>query len=413
MSKLSRYILVLITIISTMVAIPGLYWLAFEKPISGPSIFYSCVTKDFVVRRYDSGKSKYSNLKGDVVYTRTQYEQKLPLMYVRQLIISGIMPDTLNGVPLDIHIINQNRSFFRLKPKDIDAPAPGLYPMFESQSGRANLEMPQDFFRIKSRMEFINAENNSIEENKSVVFTQALEKKGFTFPSKMIEGIPSTRKSCDEGYFVVDAKDNLFHIKMIKGDPYVKKVNVPEGLKFKKIACVDFSDKKFYNYLISENNDIYILTQDDYMLIKLPLDGYDPQKEELRIFGNLFNYNAIFLGKDHLRIQVLNKQYQRVDQYSEKWPDRSQRIEGEVASYLFPAEISLSEWNSLYNKFYFKKTAGYRWLILNLLLIIVYVIILRKREIDLKKGIIDYIIIGVTGIFGFIAVNFFPNKFFD
>jgi len=334
-------------------------------------------------------------------------------MYVRQLIIDGTMPDTIKGVALDMHVINLNRSFFRLKPRDIFAPSPGLYPLFESQSGRANLEMPEDFFRIQSRMEFVNAASNKVEKYKSIVFTKALKKQGFTFPSKMIEGIPTTRKSCDEGYFVIDAKDQLFHIKMIKGSPFVKKVDLPQGILFKKISCVDFRDKKYYNYLISDKNNIYILTQGDYKLIKLPIDGYDPANEELRIFGDLFNYTAYFIGKDHINIQVLNKEYQKIDEYKESWPSRSQRIEGKVASFLFPAELSLSAWNNSYNKFYFERTKGFNWIYLNLLLIVVYILILRKRKADLKTGIIDYIIIGFTGIFGFIAVNFFQNKFFE
>ena len=413
MKKISRYILVLITIISTMVVLPGLYWLAFETPTHSPYLFYSCINNGFVVQRYKAGKRSYSDLKGHRYASRSEFEQKLPLLYIRQLLVSGKMPDSIHGVEINIHKVNRNRSFFRLRPKDISAPQPGLYPMFESQSGRINLEMPKDFFRIKSRMEFINAKTNKVEEAKSNLFTSALQRYGFAFPSKMIAGIPTTRKSCDEGYFVVDAHNELFHVKMVRARPYVKKIKLPEGLKFQYIACVDFSDKKYYNYLISDKNEIYILTQDDYKIIKFPVNGYNPKREELRIFGDLFNYSVYMVGKDHLKIVVLNKQYQKVDEYQESWPNRSQRIEGKVFSYIFPAQLSLSKWYSNFNKFYFERTGGFHWIFLNILLIIIYFFILRKRKIKPKKGIIDFILIAITGIFGFIGVLCFPNKFYD
>ncbi len=395
-----------------MVALPGLYWLAFEKPNRAPYLFYSCINNGFVVQRHQNGKLVFSDLKGHK-YTRSQYEQKLPLLYIRQLLVSGKMPDTIHGVEIDIRKVNKNRSFFRLRPKDILSPAPGLYPMFESQSGRVTLEMPKDFFRIKSRMEFVNAKTNRVEEAKSRLFTNALQHYGFAFPSKMIAGIPTTRKSCDEGYFVVDAQNHFFHVKMVRGKPYVKRIKLPQGLTFKYIACVDFKDKKYYNYLISSKNNIYILTQDDYSLIKFPVEGYHPEREELRIFGDLFNYSIYLVGKDHVKIVVLNKKYQKVDQHTETWPGRWQRTEGRVFGYLFPAELSLKKWYSNYVKFYFKITPGFHWIFLNLLLLVIYFFILRKKKMALKKGIIDLIIIGITGIFGFIGVNFFPNKFYD
>lgn len=412
MKKISRYILVLITIVSTMAALPGLYWLAFQKPTRAPYMFYSCINNGFVVQRHENEKLVFSDLKGDK-YTRSEFEQKLPLLYIRQLLVSEKMPDSIHGVEVDIHKVNKNRSFFRLRPKDISSPKPGLYPMFESQSGRINLEMPKDFFRIKLRMEFINAKTNKVEEDKSNLFTSALQKYGFAFPAKMIAGIPTTRKSCDEGYFVVDAQNHFFHVKMAMGKPYVKRIKLPDNLKFKYIACVDFSDKKYYNYLISDKNEIYILTQDDYSIIKFPVEGYNPEREELRIFGDLFNYSIYLVGKDHIKIVVLNKQYQKVDEYQEIWPGRTQRTEGKVFGYIFPAEISLNKWYSNYNKFYFDKTPGFRWIGLNLLLLIIYFFILRKRKIKPEKGIIDFILIGITGIFGFIGVLCFPNKFYE
>lgn len=411
MKKISRYILVFIAILASAVALPQLYWLAFEKPIHAPFVMYSCIDHDFMIQRFGQGAVRQDN-RGNQ-YTRDEFELKLPLFYIRQLLISGTMPDTINGVAMDVHEISKARSFFRYRPNVMIAPDPGLYPLFESESGRASLEMPLDYFRIKQRMEFINAKDNQTDERKSQMFTSVLQNRGFDFPAKMIAGIPTTRKTCDEGYIVIDGKDQMFHIKMIEERPYVKAVEVPDNLKFKHIACVDFKDKKYYSYLITTNNEVYILTQDEYELIKLPVEGFNAEKEELRIYGNLFYYTIILKGENYIKVTVLDDQYNKIDEYNETWTKRSERIEGKVFSYIFPAQINMVNKESSFTNFYLEKSKGYSWLLLNMLFMIVHFGIIRRGGLKLWKNLLDFAVIAVTGIFGFLAVNFFQNKFFD
>ncbi len=369
---------------------------------------YSCVDDCFMVRN----AGEYTNEKGQI-FTREEFEQKLPLLNLRQLMISNTLPDTVKGVEMDPHVVNMARSFFRLKPRDIKSPKSGLYPLFEAESGRAQLEMPEDFFRIGSRMEFINASGNSINEEKTRLFTGALQHYGFNFPAKMIEGIPTTRKSCDEGYFVVDNTNQMFHVKMEQGKPYVKKVELPKGLTFKHISCVDFRNKEFYCYLIGRDNSLFIITQDDYDLLRLPVEGYNPDEQELRIYGDLFNYNVIMVGEDQLNVTVLDDNFVKVDEYQKTWEKRSIRPEGKIFNYIFPAEINLTNKYNSFIDFYFYPTKSFNWLILHVLLVIVQLIIIRRRKANPKNHIIDFGVVLVTGIFGFLAINIFPNKFYD
>lgn len=410
MVKFSRYILVVIAIFSLAVALPRLYWITFEKPIKAPSIFYSCVDNDFFMIRPADGGIK-TNSKGEE-FSRDEFELKLPLNYSRQLTLNRTMPDSINGVEMDLHEISRNRSFFRVRPRDIDTPLPSLYPLFESQSGRANLEMPDDFFRITWRMEFIDAGTNNILEEKSRMFSAVLYKRGFHFPATSINGIPTTRKSCDEGYLVLDSADQLFHIKMIKGKPFVRKVELPEGLRFKHIACVDFSDKLYYAYLFSTDHDVYVLTQYDYLLQKLEVDDIHPELNEVRILGDLFNYTVTSLGNGFISTSVLDKDFKFVDQYKETWSTRDERIEGKIAHLLFPFELKLTDSKSSYIRFFGAFHSSLLWLILSFVLVVSHFIIITKRKEKIKNQIVDLIIISITGIFGFIAVNFFPNKFF-
>ncbi|MDX8340008.1 DUF4857 domain-containing protein [Draconibacterium sp. IB214405] len=410
MVKFSRYILVVIAIFSLAIALPRLYWISFEKPIKAPSVFYSCVDNDFfMIRPADGGILTNSN--GDE-FTRDEFELKLPLNYSRQLTLNRTMPDSINGVEMDLHEISRNRSFFRVRPKDIDTPLPSLYPLFESQSGRANLEMPDDFFRITWRMEFLDSKTNKILEEKSRMFSAVLYNRGFKFPATSINGLPTTRKSCDEGYLVIDGANQLFHIKMIKGKPFVRKVDLPEGLKFKHIACVDFSDKLYYAYLFSTNHEVYVLTQYDYMLQKLDVAETHPELNEVRILGDLFNYTITSLGNGFISTTVLDKDFKFVDTYKESWLTKDERLEGKIAHLLFPFELKLTDNKSSYIRFFSAFHSSFLWLIVSLCLMVLHFIIIKKRKENVKNQIADLAIIAITGIFGFIAVNFFPNKFF-
>lgn len=400
----------IIAIITFGIALPRLYWIVFDQPIREPYIRYSCVDNDFMFIRSNDGVT-LTNSRGDTL-SREEYESKLPLVYTRQLLMNNTMPDSINGVKMDMQQISINQSTFRIRPKEIDAPQPTIFPLFESESERVTFNIPQDFFRITWRMEFIDAETNKINEKKSRMFSAVLYKRGFKFPAKTINGIPTPRKSCDEGYLVIDSADQLFHVKMRKGKPYIRKVEIPKGIKFRYIKCVDFKDEFYYAYLFSTDNHVYVLTKYDYLLEKLDVEDINPEKHEVRIYGDLFHYNIICIGEGTITNQVLNKEYKKVDEYTENWPVRNERTEGKIAQLLFPAQLRITDKNSEYIRFFFEASKSYYWLILSFLLVLIQLLIIRKRKEIIKNQVVDLGLIAFTGVFGFMAVNCFPNKFF-
>ena len=401
--------MIFIAVITLAIFIPKLYWTVFEKPIRKPIMHYSCISKQFMINR---GEKEWTDAKGNQC-SRDEYERMLPMMFFKQLLASGTLPDSINGTALDMRAVSKEKSFFRLKVNEVDAPAPQLYPLFESRSGRAQLELPQDFFRITWRVDFIDASTNQILEEKSQMFSAALFHNGFVFPAKLISGLPTQRKSCDEGYLIVDSKDQLFHLKMIKGKPFVKKVDIPEGLNFRYIGCVDFKNKNFYAYLVSGKNEIYILTQGDYKLIKWPVEGYDPATCDLKIYGDLFNYTVIIEAEDHIKAIALTPDYQLVNTFTESWKTKEQLQEGKIFASIFPAQLSMNSENSKFIRFYFTPSKGMNWLLVNSLLLVMHVVWLYMRKVRLKNHWVDMAVVAVCGIYGFTAIYLFPNKFFD
>lgn len=407
MTKISRYTLIAMTTLMASVVLPNLYWTAFDQPIPVPYVRYSCMIDDFTV--FTSAEDLRSDTKGHT-YTRSEYEALLPTLYTRQLMIDERMPDTIRGVAFEMHTFGTASSSTRIRPLDFQAPQPQLYPLFESESGRATLEQPDDVFRITWRMDFIDANTNTIDEEKSRLFSAALYHKGFAFPAQRIAGLPTTRKSCDEGYLVVDNDAQLFHIKLIQGLPYVRLVDLPKGLHFKHITCVDNKDKLFYAYLVAEDNSIYTLTQDDYQLLRWPIEDYVAEEQQLKVQVDYFHYNVSLQSDTMLQCYALDKNLQIVDQYAYHWVPNEQKLVGHLSAALFPFTCALTDSNSRFIRLYTTAPHGYLWLLMNMALVGLHIYTVRRRKVKRSMHTIDLIIIAITGIFGYIAVNIFPSK---
>jgi len=190
------------------------------------------------------------------------------------------------------------------------------------------------------------------------------------------------------------------------------KVNLPEGLKFNQISCVDFKNKKFYAYLMSDKNEIYILTQDDYQMVKWPVEGYNLKNCDLKIYGDLFNYLVVIESNEHVKAITLTPDYKLVDSYTESWTAKTERTEGKVFASLFPAQLSMTSNDSKFIRFYPTFSNGYNWIFMSIFMLALHLAILYWRKANLKKHVVDLAIIAVCGVFGFLAVNLFPNKFF-
>jgi hypothetical protein len=412
MVKISRYILVIIGILAASIAIPSLYWTIFEKVSSVPTIYYSCTLNDFMIVRSGQGETKFQDSKGNT-YTMSEYEKNLPMMFFKQLMSDGRMPDSINGVPMDPSTLNRARSFFSYSPKKLFAPPVLLNPLFESESGRVQLTMPDDFFRIGHRMEFIDAASNKVNEAKSVLFTKALQDKGFAFPAQIIAGIPTTRKSCDDGYFVKDSRGDLFHIKMVKGNPYVARIDVPDDINIRYIECVDLRSREFYCYLFTEKSGVFVVTDEVYDLQRLPLEGFNPAIHSVKINCDLFHKTISLVGDDFIHTVVVDDAYNVVDQYHETWKGKYERPDGKAFATLFPFQISMDIPETSLISFYTILSPGYRWIVSNLIFVAISIWLIYKRESSLKQNALDLAIVAITGVFGFVATLIFPNKFYS
>jgi hypothetical protein len=408
MIKTSRYILILLTIFTLSVFLPGIFRTAFEKHVPVPFVMYSSVSHHFVMRKSVDGKTLYYDSEGKQ-FNRSQYEQQLPLFHFRQLMTDGLMPDSLFGKPVDVFEINNANFFSRITPSDIDAPRPGLYPLFDSESGRVALEKPDDYFRITRKgIQFIDPVSNGVKPGKSELFTRVLAEKGMVFPAKMIAGIPTIRKKYDQGYFIVDQNEHLFHLKMERGLPYCVQIRLPRDFHIRYIDCTDFSNQEFYGYIITTDNQVFVLETDTYQLIQWPVKNYNPRTDKLSLRGNLDSRLAIVDKPTDVYAYASNRQYMLQKEFHEKLSPNLSHAALIANQILFPFRIVSGPPTSGFHRIVIKGPENKLPLIGNLFFLMLYLVI---RLAGKRKGrvIAEPVIILLTGLYGFLGVLLLPG----
>ena len=401
--RLSRYTLILVAVLVMSVYLPDLYWLFFDVKTYSPYLSYSPVDSVFIMSRRSDDGQIFVDVNGNK-YERDEYEEKLPFFYYMQLIADGRMPESIHGIKLDPNEIKRNRNMHRIRPHQLDQPLIPLYPLLESESGRVRLEFPEEFFRFKNkRMEFINSVTKKIDEDLTERFTQALFDKGFVFPSKAIFINPTTRKAFDEGCFVIDAKDDLYHVKKAKGLPVVNKTNFPKDISIRSVIVSENVLREYYGVVVSEDNRLFFLTYDDYKPVELPTMGYyDSRHSTVIITTDLFFRQVTIQNNDRIDAFVTDRDYKLLDEYHESWDTRDDYFQGIVANVIFPFTLTLNDGSTTYVGLFS------RWnfplaLIGNIIALIIFIFFLRKEERSYKSAIPELILVAISGLYGLIA----------
>ncbi len=405
-TRLSRIFLVILTIFVGAVYLPQLYWVSFEPRIIPPMVFYSPVIQKFMIGHFGHGKYYFTDEDGHK-YNRLQADHLLPLLNFRILAARDEMPDSLLGRPISLNEVHRNNVSIRITPKDVNPPQIPLYPLFESKPQRLRLGLPDEYFRLTDRMEFINAKTNQINDSLTKIFTQALLKAGFHFPARKVFGNPTTRKPYDAGYFIVDHDWQLFHLKKIHGKPYCKNVPIPENVKINWISVKEKELREFCGIAITENNKLYMVMLNPERLQKLPVSDYNREQDHIIFMGNLFYRFITIRSEGHLTTYLTDRNYKLLKTYKEKWPTRYETTAGVLSAFIFPFELNLQSGKTYFINFNFS-SFSWKALYLNVILVLAAILFLIKRKFVTRRWF-DLVLILITGIYGFIGVLLFEQ----
>ena len=300
MNQFSKILLLFTIAILLVWQLPWCY--AFLTTKAGPNRFvmYSSLLDDFIVTEYDKDKGSIRRDLAGNQYTTEQTDSLLPAFFMRQLVADERFPDSIMGVPVSPKEIQMTSFNFRTRPSAINTPQTGIYFLLESMPSRVDLDMPDDAFRFNRKgIEFVNMETNTVNEEKSRKFTQMLSDKGFRFPPKEVSGNPTTMKEYDNGYLLIDADGNLFHMKQTRGLPYVKALPVPVGIKPAHVFITEFRDRKMLGLLTDTNHRLYVIMADGSIALT-GIPEYNPEQDEITIFGNMFDWTVRIASPENI-----------------------------------------------------------------------------------------------------------------
>lgn len=405
MTTIKRLLIILSTLLLAWL-LPHLFHIVTDSAKEGRFLYYSSVNQSFCTTTTDkeSNKNIHKDIKTGQTYSRKAFDSILPLLFYRQLLAEGRMPDSINSRYVDKSLLSKKSFFFRYRPKDKNKAQIPLYPLFESQSGRVNLEMPIDVFRINKAIEFIIPETNKIDIEKSNRFMQAFEKENFAFPPKIVAGTPSARKSYDEGYILADRGNTLFHFKMVKNEPFLKKIPTSSPLVLEHIVTQEPDDRSFYAFLFAKSGETYVLNAPNYKLQLLPIEKVNWNKESVTIFGNIWYWTIrIFSAEEEKAFAIDSQTKELVDEHRFEVDNAPHFLK----KHLFPFELS---WKNSYTRFITPKVEAGSFIVFlsNIFLVLLLFVIGRLKK--LKIDIFELFWVAITGIFGFIPILLFAEK---
>lgn len=422
MMLLARYALIIPSIIVMAFYVPMLFEVAFGERVQKTHIFYSPVIQKFIwVDKLiypeeegleDAHHAQFVQMDQDGKrYTRQEFEKLLPFIYYRNMEIWGLLPIQLQGRTFDKKTIRANRQVLEFKPRQISDRAlkDEVYPLIESVPGSARLVFPEDRFRLGKEMEFINADYNRRDEKVTRVFNDALKKAGFQFPGRLSAGKPTILKPFDEGVFLVDASGAVFHVKRVNGEPRIVKTPIDPALGVRSIKVNENRRREFYGMVLTADKRLHLISYDNYRLITLPLESYDPDTMDFKLIINPLYRTAIYSDSETIRAVVMDSQYRPMDKYEHTMPGASLTVAQSIFNSLTPFRINLEDPSQGYLAVQIDWHGWRSWISIVIGLAGFLFLAYRRRARGLAL-VLDGILVAITGLYGLIAVFILPPQ---
>ncbi len=405
------YQIVVIFLSATILAwfLPWLYAIAFPVSLNDPFVAFSPVSESFIVSENDgSGKIfEFSGHGGRRAFSREQRDSLLPHIYLNQLLGRGHMPDSVAGMPVSVHDLKQAQWVFTSLPRDVNRVAPTVYLLMESMPARFELEDPQKYFHIVGRrVEVADIETGEVDEISSERFTKLFEQRRFKFPIAFADADITARKPYDEGYMLVDANGDLYHLKMQVGRPYLVKVALPAGVKARYAFIMENVDRRQLALFTDTENNLYAVEHEGYRILKLPVGSFDPVKERMTIVKNLFNWVVkISDGKSTRWVALASDSHALLGSCER---DATVSHAQEVSGFIFPFRLSFVSVDDCYVK---PRIDSFSWKAagLDIVLALIIGLVMKHRGRSVRKNCLAVLFTVVAGIFAAIPLLIIKN----
>lgn len=404
MKKVYTIFLTILGIAALAWFLPWLYGLSFPIGGSEPFVSFSPLNNKFVVsENADDDIDIYTvdaaGRRDGERYSKERRDSLLPQVYFTQLMARNALPDSIAGKEVSLPILKQGQWAFSVMPREINKNTAEVYPIMEAMPQRFELEDPDEVFRIDDGVEFIRMADNSIDTARSQRFSRIFDDRGFVYPLKAYSANITTRKAYDEGYLLVDALGDIYHMKMQAGRPYMVKIRKNDSIKADHVFIFENTDRRHLG-LVCAGGCLYAIEHEDYSLTKIPVAGFDPKKNKILIFKNIFNWVIKITGADGIQWTALDSDsLELLGRYELTYDETWQTV---VKSYIFPFELTFTALNDSY--VYPRVTdVSLRALWLNIVLSLSMALLLLKQHYSKRSTISCCLLTVIFGIYYFIV----------
>lgn len=371
-----------------------------------PVVFYSSVLERFVMQKStDNGLERFDENGTPLDYVA--YCRALPFMFHGNLAKWGQWDSMVKGQPFTAEQIARRMQFIRLSPRDINTPEPPLGLLMESSPRGTNLEYPPDMFRLGERLEFLDCKTNRVNADKSQRFTAALKDAGFTFPGVLAAMNPTNQKPFDWGAFLLDGTGRLFHLLMVKGEPVCRNTGQRFDQPVRKIIVAEAERREFYALVVTET-DIHAIACDGYRRMTLPLKGYSPDTDSVRILATPLNIMVQQQTPTTLRSVALDTTWSEVHSLSNDIYNPTKERRAELVAFFLPFKITTSSPLSRFAGIAPTDVFAYPlWSAAGCLFAILLYIPLHRRRFRRLPKAADILLLAGTGFYGLVAMAAF------
>jgi len=404
----SRWALMVLAVVVMGIFLPLLYQTVLDRKTGKTQLFFSPVIKKFVYREMVGEGDQFVTRDEDGnEYDREAFECLIPFVYYKNMDLWGKLPLKIGNHTFTREQMKANRQVFEFKPQDIQdrRPRVPVYPLLESEPGVAGLRFPKDAFRMTvGSMEFFNVDTNQVEKDLSLRFTQTLGEAGFQFPAILVSGKVSILKPFNEGFFLMDARNQVFHVKRVKGQAVVVKTPISTSMGVRAIKVSENNKREILGMLLTNNDELFLISYDDYRLIKLPLEGYGPDTMDFKLLINPLYRAAVYSDDQMIRAVAMDNAYTVVGRYQHEMFSGKKQAADRVFDALFPFHIQMRDPTSGYLQFRLV-CHGWPTVIGVGVALILGALIMGLRRISLRTNWSDMVFILFTGLYGLVAVN--------
>jgi len=243
---------------------------------------------------------------GRTPISRETFENQLPFIYSEGMRLRGLLPVTMNGREFDLDALRRGKTILGVTPADLTRPDlyPPLHALLDARPDRVSLTFPEDRFRLRGGLEFINADTNAPDQKLSEVFNQALAQAGFNFPARAAFGRDMILKPWDAGWFLLDARGGLFNVRRLHDKPDVRQVALPPDSRVAHVQAQESRDRNMAGLIVTADNEVLLLLA-DMTVRSLHCPGYDPHRHDLKVVLDPVGETCVF--DDNSRATALRR----------------------------------------------------------------------------------------------------------